>query len=186
MRNSYFLFIISLCSLFGCAKEQINPDYKSVIIQLQKNDFYKQCVGHYIVQRSRENQYFYMSDTLIGPVFFVKGGKAVTTDDHMKEMYEGLKKKSVPNIEKHIKETERKASAIIPFMRKNGIAAVDGKQENLGKEHILLEIYLENGYILFLVKQDFDRVKEFKSESYEYVDRIDDWLIMKDRVKYTQ
>lgn len=180
MQRSYYLIVILLCSLFGCTKEQSNPDYKSVINQFQINDFYKQCIGHHIIQRRGENQYFYMSDTLVSPIFFAsKGSRAVLSNSQLKILSDALQMKSISNPESYIKGIEKKASIIIPFMRENGIYVLSGNQEYISNANILLEIHLENDYILFLVEKDFDKVKATKLGVYEYIDSIDNWLILK-------
>jgi len=178
MRRIYIAGIIILCSLYGCQKEESYPDYKSVIVKLQKNDFYQQCIGHYIAKRRGENQFFYMSDSIISPVFFEKRGKAVMSNDQLKYIYDELQKKSVPNIQNYIKEVETKASVIIPFMKENSVFSLYGSDYGSDKG-VFLNISLENNFVLFFIAGDFDEAKTAIMESHKYVDRIDNWLIVK-------
>lgn len=178
MRRIYIAVIIIFCSLYGCHKEQSYPDYKSVIAKLQKNDFYLQCIGHYIVKRRGENQFFYMSDSIISPVFFERSGKAVMSNDQLKYIYDELQKKSVPNIQNYIKEVETKASVIIPFMKENGVFSLYGSDYGSNKG-VFLNISLEDNFVLFFIAGDFDEAKTAIMESHKYVDRIDNWLIVK-------
>ena len=177
MRHSFFVTIIFLCSLIGCTKENSNPDYKFVITQLEKNDFYKQLIGHYIVQRRGENQYFYMSDPLVTPTFSLSSENQVVLDSvDLEDLHDKLQGKSIPDFEAYIKDLTITASIVIPFMRENGVYALDGQRHS---KMIVLEILLENNYALFLVDKDFDKAKSSMSDSYEYIDQIDSWLIMK-------